>query len=111
MEKFKIGPAHCDGRGLGILRRRNLEETLGESRLGVGAGRQHCEILWIVKRAVHGEREQRNEHLALLDDHGHRRRRLSGRIGPDHEVAFVDVEELGVDAGNRRRIRLIIVIE
>jgi hypothetical protein len=29
----------------------------------------------------------------------------------DHEVAIVDIEELGVDARNRRRVRLIVVMD
>ena len=36
---------------------------------------------------------------------------MIGRIAADDKVDLVDVEELHIDAGNRRRIRLVVVID
>ena len=99
-----------DGLRLRILRGRDLEEALGEGFLRRRAGRQHREIFRIVKLAVGVEREQADEDLAPLHGDRNGRRHHIGRVAGDDEVDFVDVEQLGVDAGNGRRIGLVVVI-
>ena len=59
---------------------------------------------------VHVEREQADERLALLHHDRHRRRDHVGGVAADHEIDFVDVDQLGVDARHRRRIALVIVV-
>jgi hypothetical protein len=78
---------------------------------GSGPGRDHREELVVLELGVHREAEQNDEHLVLLHDHRHGRRRHVGRVRADHEVDFVDVEQLGVDAGDRGRVGLIVVID
>ena len=49
----------------------------------------------------------------LLSLHGdrHCRRQHVGAVGADDQVDLVDVEQLGIDAGHRRGIGLIIIID
>ena len=42
---------------------------------------------------------------------GNRGRDHVGRIAADHEIDFVDVEQLGVDARHIRRIGLVVIID
>ncbi len=60
---------------------------------------------------VHIERKQADEGLTLLHDDRQGRRDHVGGVAADHEIDFVDVEQLGVDAGHRRRIALVIVVD
>ena len=99
------------GLRLRILRRRDLEEALGERLFRRRTGRQHREIFRVVKLAVGIEREQADEGLALLHDDRNGRRDHVGGVGTDDEVDFVDVEQLGVDAGHVRRVGLVVVID
>jgi hypothetical protein len=46
----------------------------------------------------------------MADDDRHGRRDHVGRVTADHDVHFIDVEQLGVDARNGRRVGLVIVI-
>src|SRR5581483_9068231 len=55
--------------------------------------------------------EQTDEQSVLGDDQRHRRGDLRRGITAEHEVDFVDVDQLAVDAGDLRRARLIIVID
>ncbi len=98
-------------RRLRFLLRRDLEETFGECRLGVRARRQHREIFRIVELTVHRQSEQADEDLILRDNDRHGGRDHGGGIGADHEIDFVDVEQLGVDAGHVRGLALIVVID
>jgi hypothetical protein len=107
--ELRVSRDERDGRRLRILRRRGLEEAEGERGLRVRTRGDHGEELRILELGVHREPEQDDEHLALLHDHRHGGRRHVGRIGTDHEVDLVDVEQLGVDARNGRRIGLIVV--
>ena len=102
--EFGVLGRQRDGLRLRILRRRDLEKALGERQLRCRPGRQHREVVRIVELAVHTEREQADEGLVLLHHDGHGRRDHVGGIAADHEVDFVDVEQLGVDARNGRRI-------
>ena len=36
---------------------------------------------------------------------------MRGGVAADHEIDLVDVEQLGVDAGNRRGIGLVVVVD
>ena len=61
--------------------------------------------------AVHRGPEQADEYLLSLHGDRHRRRQQVGAVGADDQVDLVDVEQLGIDAGYRRRIGLIIIID
>ena len=87
--------------GLRILLHRDLKEAFRERLPSFRPGRQHGEIFRVVKFAVHIEPEQADESLALLHDHGHRRCDHIGGVAADHEIDFVHVEKLGVDARER----------
>ena len=97
---------------LGALRRRHLEEALRKGGAGVGAaGRLHREIAVVVELVVHIEAEQRKERHLVLDDDRHRRGQQIGAVIADRQVDLVDVEQLRKDAGYRRRIALVVVID
>ena len=100
----------CDGLRLRILCRRNLEETLGERFPRLRPGRQHGEVFRVVKLGVYVEGKEADERLAFLHDDGQSRRVQVGAVGPDDEIDFVGIEQLRVDAGHIRRIRLIVVV-
>ena len=79
--------------------------------LRVGPGRNHAEVVRIIECAVHRGPEQADEHLLSLHGDRHRRRQQVGAVAADDQVDLVDVEQLGIDAGYRRRIGLIIIID
>ncbi len=110
-ENSASAATRATGLRLGILRGRDLEESLGEGRLRVGPRRDHGEELVVLELVVHIEPEQDDEQLALLHDDGHRRRRHVGGVGPEHQVDLVDVDELRVDAGNGGGIGLVVVVD
>ena len=56
-------------------------------------------------------REQAHEHFLLLNHNGHRRRQQVGAVPADDDVDLVDVEQLLVEGGDRRRIGLIVVVD
>ena len=60
---------------------------------------------------VYIEREKADEDFVLLHDNRHRRRIQVGPVGAHHDVDFVDIEQLRVDARNVRRIGLVVVID
>ena len=99
-----------DRRWLWILLLGDLEDAFGEGRLGLRTRWQHREVFRIFELVVHIECKQADEGLALLHHHRQRWRDHVGRVAADHEIDFVDVEQLGVDAGHRRGIALVIVV-
>ena len=102
----------CEGLRLWILRRRDLEESFGDGRLRIrAAGRDAGEVSRVFELGVGIERKQADEHLVLLHDDRNGGRHHVGRIAADHEVGFVDVEELGVDAGHIRRVGLVVIMD
>jgi len=58
---------------------------------------------------VHLERKVAHQEQAALLHQRHDRRRRHGAVGRDEEVDLVDVEQLGVDAGDVGRIGLVVV--
>ena len=80
-------------------------------RLRVGPGRNHAEVVRIIECAVHRGPEQADEDLLSLHGDRHCRRQQVGAVAADDQVDLVDVEQLGIDAGHRRRIGLIIIID
>ncbi len=106
---FRVGAHQRDGLRLRVHGHRRLQEALGRSVLGVGAVGQDLEIAGIVEGVVHPGAEERHEHQIALHHDRHRRRDLVGGVGGDHEVDLVDLQELGVDARHRRRVRLVVV--
>ena len=60
---------------------------------------------------VHADAENGDGGLVVLYDHRHRRCHHIGGIGAENEIDFVDIDELGVDAGHVRRIALIVVVD
>ncbi len=97
---------------LRVLRRGDLEEALREAYRRVEAtGRLHREIARVLKLAVHIEPEQRKEGHVVLDHDRHRRRQQVGAIIAGNQIDLVDIEQLRKDAGHRRRVALIVVID
>ena len=94
----------------GLLLRSDLEIAFGERLTRFRPGGNHREISTVVKFLVRIETEQADQQLALLHDHRQRRRNEIGTIGPVDEIDLIDVEQLGVDAGYVRWIRLIVVV-
>ena len=64
-----------------------------------------------MKLAVDVEGEEADEQLVLLHHHRERRRVEIGAVRPHDNVDFVDVDQLGVDAGHVGRIGLIVVVD
>ena len=64
-----------------------------------------------MKLAVHREPEQAEEQAVMLDRHRHRRRDHVRAIAGDDQIDFIDIEQLGVNPGHRRRIALVVVID
>ena len=85
----------------------DLEEALGPA--GRVAPGRIIEPLVVLHGVVHLEREVTHEQEVALLDERHDRRRRHGAVGRDQEVDFVDIEQLRVDAGRGRRVRLIVV--
>jgi hypothetical protein len=104
-----VGGNHRDRLRLRVLRRRRLEEPFREGRLGVRAGRNHGEEFRVLELAVHGEAEQDDEDLPLLDHDRHGGGGRHGGIRTDHQVDLVDVHQLRIDARHRRRLALVVV--
>ena len=106
-----VGHRDRDGLRLGLLHLGHLEEAAREGRLRRRAVRDHREIFVVVEGLVDAGAEQADEQLLPLDHDRHRRRDLAGGIAADDQIDFVDVEQLGVDAGHLRRIALIVVVD
>ena len=87
----------------------DVEEALGDRRARIGSHRQHREVFRVLKLLVYVEREQPNEIHVVGDHNRHRRRRNIGCIPRNDEVDFVDIEQLCIDAGDQRRVALIVV--
>src|SRR6516165_7144424 len=96
---------------LWILRGCYLEEALTERFFWRRAGRQHGEVFWVVELTVRIEREQTDEHLALLHDSGNGRGHHVRPIRADDEVNLIDVEQLRVDDGHILGFGLVVVID
>ena len=97
--------------GFGLCSRAILKKPVVKAGFGFGPGREHREIFVVVELVVDPGAEQAQIEPLLLDHDRHRRRDLGGRVGADGEIDLVHVKQLGVDAGHRRRIALIIVID
>ena len=111
LREFGVRVAQRHRLRLRLLRGRDLEEAFGERALGVLPGRQHREVFRVIELGVHVERKQADEGLALADHDRHRGRDVVGGVGREHEIDFVDVEQLGVDAGDFSRRALVVVID
>ena len=86
-----------------------LEEAVGEGLLRLGPGRQHREVLVVMESAVGGIGENADGgHLVLHHDRNGGRHHI-GRVRPDHQVDFVDVDQLGVELRHVRRIALVVI--
>jgi hypothetical protein len=82
-----------------------------ECRLRRRAVGDHREIFRIVEPLVDAGTEQADEQLVVLHRHGHRRGDLRRGIAADDQIDFIDIEQLGVDAGDLRRTALIVVVD
>jgi hypothetical protein len=88
----------------------DFEEAFRDVVLGVGSERGAVEIARIVEGVVHGKREQHHHQLLAFHDLRHGGDDQVGRRA-HQQVDLVDVEQLGVDAGHRRRVGLVIVVD
>jgi hypothetical protein len=64
----------------------------------------------IVEFRVGRQPEQCEERAIMSNNHWHRRRDHVGGVTAYHDIDFVDVQQLGVDARDRRWIRLVVVV-
>ena len=110
MAELGVGVSERDGLRLGILRFRDFEEAVGECGLGRRSVRHHGEIHRIVEFVVDRGAGQTDQQLLSLDRNRHRGGDLGRGIAGNDQVDFVDVEQLGVDAGHMRGIALIVVV-
>jgi hypothetical protein len=110
LPELRVGESQSDRRRLRVLLHRRVEETFGEGRLGVGTGRDHREELVVFEFVVHVEPKQNHEYFFRCTRRSWPPRRHRG-VGSDDQLDFVDVEQLGVDAGYRSRLALVIVID
>ncbi len=104
-----VGGEDRDRLRLRLLRRRHLEEALGEGVHAFLPDRDHREVFRIVVLAVDADGGVADHHLVVLDDRRHRRRHEVGAVGPDQQIDFVDRDQLGVDARHVRRGALVVV--
>ena len=109
--EFCVRHRNRDRLRLWLLHLRHLEEAAREGGLRCRAVRNHREIFRIVESLVHAGAEQAHEQLLFLDGDRHRRSDLGRGIAAHDQVNFVDIEQLGVDAGHLRRIALIVVVD
>jgi len=106
-----VGGDDCHRGRLGGLRQCHVKEPLGEGELGLRSPRRNDEIVGIVELAVDGEAQQADEHLLAADHQRHGGRQHVGAVATDDQIDLVDVEQLGVDAGDGRRIGLVVIVD
>jgi hypothetical protein len=108
---LRVGTDQSDGLRLRIQGHRGLEEAACPVHRGVGPGRHDLEVAVVLELAVDVEAEQAHEHELALHHERHRRRDDVGAVARHDHVHLVHVEELGVDAGHRCRIGLVVVVD
>ena len=109
--EFGVSHRDRDGLRLRLLHLGHLEEAAGEGRLRCRTVRDHREVFRIIELLVDAGAEQTDEQLLLLDRERHRRGDLGRGIAADDQIDLVDIEQLGVDAGNLRRVALVVVVD
>src|SRR5215469_4812127 len=108
--EFGIGCRDRDRLRLRVLRNGGFKETLARRYLRGRPQRDHGEVFRIVELGIDSQPEQADQHLLLLNHHGHRRRQQVRAVPADDDVDLVEVEQLLVQGGDRGRIALIVVI-
>ena len=96
---------------LGILRHRQVKEALRPVELRIGPRRHDLEVAVVLEFLVRRQSEQRREHQLLAHDDRHRRDDQVGAVARHHQVDLVDIEQLGVDAGDVRPLGRVVVID
>ena len=109
--EFRIGRHDGNRLGLGILCHREIEKALRPVGLGLRPGRHDLEITVIVELVIYREPEERRKNQLFPHDDRHRRRNFVGAVARHHQIHFVDLQKLGVDRRNLRRLRRVIVVD
>src|SRR6185312_3999125 len=86
--------------------------ALGETLLRLrAAGRHDGEVVGVVELAVHRETKQAEKGALVLNNDRHRGGNHVGSVAADRDVDFVDIQKLGVDAGDKRGVRLVVIVD
>ena len=109
LRELGVGRGQRDG--LQALALGELEEAARPVLLGNGACRHDLEVAVVLELVVDSEAEQRREHHLLAHDDGHRRHDHVGAVAGDDQVDLIDLEQLGVERRNLRRVRLVVVVD
>jgi hypothetical protein len=90
--EFGIGGDDRDRLRLGVLRRRQVEPTLGESLHRFGAEGQHREVFRIMELVVGRQCEEAEEQPVARDRDRYCRHDKIGAVARNQEVDLVDVD-------------------
>jgi hypothetical protein len=86
-----------------------LEEALGQGLHALRADRNHREVARILEMPVDADGQQGHGHLVALHDDRHGRGHHVGSVGTEQETHLIDVQQLGIDAGDVGGIALVVV--
>ena len=95
----------------GILCGSEFEKGLGKFFARFWSVRRNLKIVGIVKLLVIAEPKEAHQHQIALDDNGHNRGDQVRSISRDDKVNIIDIEQFGVDARDRGRLGLVVVVD